>query len=166
MTGGPGTGKTTTVRAILDIAQAQGLHVVLAAPTGRAAKRLGELCNAEAKTLHRLLETLYSEASATCEFARNEENPIDADLIIVDELSMVDLSLFAALLHALPEQCSLVLVGDPDQLPAVGPGNVLKDLIAIDIRIALFACKPFSGRHRKVILFLLRMMSMKEICQS
>ena len=130
LTGGPGTGKTTTVRAILDIAQADGLRVVLAAPTGRAAKRLGELCGTEAKTLHRLLETLFSEEESTCEFARDEENPIDADLLIVDELSMVDLPLFEALLHALPQQCSLVLVGDPDQLPAVGPGNVLKDLIA------------------------------------
>ena len=130
LTGGPGTGKTTTVRAILDISQAQGLHVILAAPTGRAAKRLGELCDAEAKTLHRLLETLFSEEASACEFARDEENPIDADLVIVDELSMVDLPLFEALLHALPGHCSLVLVGDPDQLPAVGPGNVLKDLIA------------------------------------
>lgn len=130
LTGGPGTGKTTTVRAILDVAQQAGLEVVLAAPTGRAAKRLGELCGAEAKTLHRLLEMQYSEESAVCDFARDEDNPIEADLVIVDELSMVDLTLFSALLQALPDECSLVLVGDPDQLPAVGAGNVLKDLIA------------------------------------
>ncbi len=130
LTGGPGTGKTTTVRAILDVAQDAGLDVVLAAPTGRAAKRLGELCGQQAQTLHRLLEMQYSEESAVCDFAKDEDDPIDADLVIVDELSMVDLSLFAALLRALPMHCSLVLVGDPDQLPAVGAGNVLKDLIA------------------------------------
>ncbi|ARP49850.1 MULTISPECIES: ATP-dependent RecD-like DNA helicase [Caproicibacterium] len=129
LTGGPGTGKTTTLNAIIRILQAKGEKVLLAAPTGRAAKRMSELTGEEAKTLHRLLQVEWDETDSPT-FARNEQKPLECDALIVDELSMVDISLFEALLRALPMGCRLVLVGDCDQLPSVGPGNVLGDLIA------------------------------------
>ncbi len=128
LTGGPGTGKTTTVNAILKLFQADGLNVALAAPTGRAAKRMSEITGKEAKTIHRLLEVEWDKNDKPY-FARNMKNPIKADAIIVDELSMVDVVLFADLVAALPLGCRLIMVGDSDQLPAVGAGNVLHDLI-------------------------------------
>jgi exodeoxyribonuclease V alpha subunit len=127
LTGGPGTGKTTTVRAILRLAQMRGAEVALAAPTGRAAKRLTELTGQEARTIHRLLEF---SPQAGSRFLRDEDNPLDADLIIVDEASMLDLLLTYHLLRAIPPRAHLLLVGDIDQLPSVGAGNVLRDIIA------------------------------------
>ncbi len=128
LTGGPGTGKTTTLRAILRLFELEGLEVALAAPTGRAAKRMSELTGREAKTIHRLLEVEWDKNDRPV-FQRNKRNPIDANAVIVDELSMVDISVFSSFLEALPIGCRLVMVGDYDQLPPVGPGNVLHDLI-------------------------------------
>ncbi len=132
LTGGPGTGKTTTVGGIIDVAERLQLRVVLCAPTGRAARRMSWLSGREARTIHRLLE--FDPMSST--FQRDDAYPIEADLVIVDETSMVDIQLMAALLSALPADARLVLVGDADQLPSVGPGIVLADLIACD-RIGL-----------------------------
>lgn len=132
LTGGPGTGKTTTLDAIIRILQKKGEKVLLAAPTGRAAKRMSELTGEEAKTLHRLLQVEWDETDSPV-FARNEQKPLECDALIIDELSMVDICLFEALLRALPMGCRLVLVGDCDQLPSVGPGNVLGDLIASEM---------------------------------
>lgn len=129
LTGGPGTGKTTTVRGMIELFEGQRLRVSLAAPTGRAAKRMSDLTGREAKTIHRLLEVTF-DADGNRTFVHNHENPIAADALIVDELSMVDVLLFASLLEAVPRGCRLILVGDTDQLPPVGAGNVLGDLIA------------------------------------
>ncbi len=128
LTGGPGTGKTTTLNGILKLLESDRLNVVLAAPTGRAAKRMSEITGREAKTIHRLLEVEWDKNDNPY-FARNMRNPLKADAIIVDELSMVDSLLFSSLLDALPLGCRVILVGDSDQLPAVGAGNVLHDLI-------------------------------------
>ena len=128
LTGGPGTGKTTTVRGILQVFEALGLNTLLAAPTGRAAKRLSELTGMEAKTIHRLLEAGFGAGGRTA-FARNLTNPLECDAVILDEVSMVDIVLMQALIEALPYGARLVLVGDVDQLPPVGPGNFLRDLI-------------------------------------
>lgn len=129
LTGGPGTGKTTTVKGIISLMKNRGMEVALAAPTGRAAKRMTELTGYEAKTIHRLLEVEYREGSTEPEFVHNIRNPLDCDAVIVDELSMVDVTVFSALLDALPLSCRLIMVGDKDQLPPVGAGNVLADLI-------------------------------------
>jgi exodeoxyribonuclease V alpha subunit len=129
LTGGPGTGKTTIVRGILDVFAAKGLRCELCAPTGRAAKRLGETTGREARTIHRLLE--YQPAAGG--FTRDRDNPLDLDLLIVDEVSMVDVVLMNHLLRAVPERACVVLVGDVDQLPSVGPGSVLKDVIASQV---------------------------------
>ncbi len=126
VTGGPGTGKTTAMRALLERAQKNGRKVVLAAPTGRAAKRLSEATGQEARTIHRLLEFQPKHRK----FLRNRERPLQADLVLVDEASMIDLPLMYHLTQALPASASLILVGDVDQLPSVGPGNVLRDIIA------------------------------------
>ncbi len=128
LTGGPGTGKTTTLRAILKLYENEGLEVALAAPTGRAAKRMSELTGREAKTIHRLLEVEWDQNDKPV-FQRNQRNPLDVHAVIVDELSMVDIQLFSSLLDALPLGCRLVMVGDSNQLPPVGAGNVLHDLI-------------------------------------
>ena len=128
LTGGPGTGKTTTLKAILKIMEGQGMKIALAAPTGRAAKRMSELTGAEAKTLHRLLEVEWSDSHKP-HFARHERNPLDCDAVIVDELSMVDVTLFESLLRAMRLGCRLIMVGDDHQLPSVGAGNVLGDLL-------------------------------------
>ena len=129
LTGGPGTGKTTSLRGVLALFDQLGLETALAAPTGRAAKRLGELCGMEAATIHRLLETQYDPRSGRLVFARDEDDPLRADAVIVDETSMVDITLMYGLLRALRPECRLILVGDPDQLPSVGPGNLFSDLI-------------------------------------
>lgn len=128
LTGGPGTGKTTTVRGIYQLMKARGLRVVLTAPTGRAAQRMAEITGEDARTIHRLLEA-EREGNERMHFVRNARNPIEADAVIVDELSMVDTVVFGALLEALPLGCRLVMVGDSDQLPPVGAGNVLGDMI-------------------------------------
>ena len=129
LTGGPGTGKTTTLKATIRILKEKGEKVLLAAPTGRAAKRMSDLTGQEAKTIHRLLQVEWDENDRQT-FARNEKNLLDCDALILDELSMVDILLFEAVLRALPLGCRLIMVGDCDQLPSVGPGNVLGDLIA------------------------------------
>ncbi len=126
ITGGPGVGKTTLVNSILKIAKMKTRYIVLCAPTGRAAKRLSESTGLEAKTLHRLLE--FDPVSYG--FKRNEYAPLEAELVVVDEMSMVDLPMMFSLLKAIPDHCALMLVGDVDQLPSVGPGAVLADLIA------------------------------------
>src|SRR2546428_337077 len=125
ITGGPGVGKTTLVNSILLILRAKGVKCMLCAPTGRAAKRLTETTGLEAKTIHRLLEI----DPATGRFSRNESNPLACGLLVVDETSMVDVPLMHSLVRALPNRTGLILVGDSDQLPSVGPGTVLQDLI-------------------------------------
>ncbi len=128
LTGGPGTGKTTTLNGIIKLFESQGLNISLAAPTGRAAKRMSEITGKEAKTIHRLLEVEWDKNDQPY-FSRNLKNPLKTDVLILDELSMVDVVLFANLLYALPLGCRVVMVGDSNQLPAVGAGNVLHDLI-------------------------------------
>lgn len=128
LTGGPGTGKTTTINTIIRYFRKDGLKIRLAAPTGRAAKRMSEMTGVEASTIHRMLEVSGGMASAEG-YGRDEENPIDADVIIIDEMSMVDISLMYALLKAISVGSRLILVGDINQLPSVGPGSVFKDLI-------------------------------------
>lgn len=150
LTGGPGTGKTTTLRAIITIMEQHKLKYLLAAPTGRAAKRMMELCSREAKTLHRLLEVEWGEYDVP-HFQRDEKNPLDADVIIVDELSMVDIKLFEALLKAMRMGCRLILVGDADQLPAVGAGNVLCDLVSSG-RIPLVSLKTVFRQAMKSLI--------------
>lgn len=128
LTGGPGTGKTTTIKGIIKIFEKQNLDIALAAPTGRAAKRMSEVTGMEAKTIHRLLEVEWDEDDKPV-FRRDVTNPLDCNALILDELSMIDINLFANLLDALPLGCRLILVGDSDQLPPVGAGNVLHDLM-------------------------------------
>lgn len=131
ITGGPGTGKTTTINSIISMLEMQDNDILLAAPTGRAAKRMTEATGREALTIHRLLEiNAFSESGNSQMFNRNEENPLEADVIVVDEVSMVDTMLMNSLLKAIVPGTRLLLVGDVDQLPSVGPGNVLKDIIA------------------------------------
>ena len=132
LTGGPGTGKTTTINMIIRYFEAEGLDIFLAAPTGRAAKRMTETTGFEARTIHRLLElnsALSEDDGHKVSFERNEENPLEADVVIIDETSMVDVKIFQALLKAIVPGTRLILVGDASQLPSVGPGQVLKDLL-------------------------------------
>jgi len=149
ITGGPGVGKTTLVNAILLILRAKKVNCLLCAPTGRAAKRLTETTGVEAKTIHRLLEV----KAATGGFARQEGNPLDCDLLVVDETSMVDVALMANLLRALPPQGSLLLVGDIDQLPSVGPGMVLRHLIESKVVPVVRLTEVFrQAAHSRIIL--------------
>ncbi|MCR5100358.1 MAG: AAA family ATPase, partial [Butyrivibrio sp.] len=132
ITGGPGTGKTTTINTIIKYYEKEGLDIMLAAPTGRAAKRMTETTGYEAKTIHRLLEVsgqVSDDKKAGIHFEKNQENPLETDALIIDEMSMVDMHLFYALLKAVVPGVHLILVGDSSQLPSVGPGQVLKDLI-------------------------------------
>lgn len=135
ITGGPGTGKTTTINTIIKYFEEKGSEILLAAPTGRAAKRMTEATGHEAKTIHRLLELsgMPSDESTGVNFERNEDNPLEADVVIIDEMSMVDIFLMNSLLKAVVKPTRLILVGDADQLPSVGPGAVLKDIIKADV---------------------------------
>lgn len=131
LTGGPGTGKTTTINAIIHYFEKEGCDIMLAAPTGRAAKRMTEATGFEAKTIHRMLELngSFAEDEKKAKFERNEDNPLEADVFIIDEMSMVDIHLFYSLLKAIPIGARLIMVGDMNQLPSVGPGQVLRDII-------------------------------------
>lgn len=126
LTGGPGTGKTTTLKAIISLFEQHGLNVMITAPTGRAAKRIADLTGYPAKTVHRLLESVFD---GNVKFRKNEKDPLSADVVVIDEMSMVDTLLFEALLKAMKLSCRLIMVGDSDQLPSVGAGNVLGDMI-------------------------------------
>lgn len=151
LTGGPGTGKTTTLNAIINLFENRDLKIELAAPTGRAAKRITELTGRDAKTIHRLLEVEWGEED-TQKFARNEKNPLDCDVIIVDEASMIDAILFDNLLKALRLSCRIILVGDSDQLPSIGAGNVLNDILEADIFPSIRLKKVFRQARESLIV--------------
>ncbi len=151
LTGGPGTGKTTTLNAIIKLFENRKLNIELAAPTGRAAKRITELTGREAKTIHRLLEVEWGEGDKQ-QFARNEKNPLDCDVIIVDEASMIDAILFDNLLKALRLSCRIILVGDSDQLPSIGAGNVLNDILEADIFPSIRLKKVFRQADKSLII--------------
>ena len=152
LTGGPGTGKTTTVRGIVALFQKMGLDILLAAPTGRAAKRMSELTGAEAQTIHRMLGMSWNEATHEVTFVKGEKEPLEADAVIVDEMSMVDVSLFAALLRALRPGTRLIMVGDADQLPSVGAGNVFSDLIRSGRVETVFLREVFRQAEQSAII--------------
>ena len=138
ITGGPGTGKTTIINTILTVMSGLKKTVLLAAPTGRAAKRMTEMCNEDASTIHRLLEVDYDEDAENMSFSHNEDNPLSCDALIIDEMSMVDILLMKSVLKALKKGTRIILVGDIDQLPSVGPGYVLRDIISSGI-VPVFA---------------------------
>ncbi|GAB3162385.1 SF1B family DNA helicase RecD2 [Telluribacter humicola] len=148
LTGGPGCGKTTTTRALVGVLQMMGREVMLAAPTGRAAQRMSEVIGVEARTIHRLLEWDPSKGG----FKRNEQDPLETDVLIVDECSMLDVHLAASLLRAVPADGQLVLIGDADQLPAVGAGNVLKDMIASGVVPCQKLTKVFRQAQESLII--------------
>ncbi len=152
ITGGPGTGKTTIVRTIIELMENLGERVMLTAPTGRAAKRMTEVCGVEAKTIHRLLEITPGENEVGNRFSRNRENKLDCDVLIVDEMSMVDILLMNSLLEALPRGARLVMVGDADQLPSVGAGNVLKDIIESDTVSCIKLTEIFRQARESMIV--------------
>lgn len=151
LTGGPGTGKTTTLNAIIELYKQSGLKVLLAAPTGRAAQRMAEVTGNEAKTIHRLLEVEWDQNDKP-RFTRNERNLLDCDALILDEMSMVDSQLFESVMRALPFGCRLIMVGDSDQLPSVGAGNVLGDLIASDMIPAVRLTEIFRQSLQSLIV--------------
>ena len=151
LTGGPGTGKSTTLRAIIQIFEEKNRKILLAAPTGRAAKRMSELTGYEAKTLHRLLEVEWGEGDKPM-FARDERNPLDCDVLIVDEMSMVDAVLFEHVLRAVRLSCRLILVGDADQLPSVGAGNVLHDILESGVVPCVCLKKVFRQAMESTII--------------
>lgn len=150
LTGGPGTGKTTVIRAILQLLQKNRQKVVLAAPTGRAAKRMSEVTGEKATTIHRLLQVDF--AGNIQRFVKNEKNPIKADCVIVDECSMVDIPLMDALLKAVRVGCKVILVGDSDQLPSIGPGNVLRDIIQSDCITTIHLTEIFRQAKESLIV--------------
>lgn len=151
LTGGPGTGKTTTLNAIIKLFENRDLRIELAAPTGRAAKRMTELCGREAKTIHRLLEVEWGDGEKRS-FARNEQNPLECDVIIIDEASMIDALLFHDLLKALRLSCRIIIVGDSDQLPSIGAGNVLGDMLAADVFPSIRLKKVFRQASKSKIV--------------
>lgn len=151
LTGGPGTGKTTTLNAIIKILQRNGQRVFLAAPTGRAAQRMTELTGNEAKTLHRLLEVAWDREDKPV-FGKNEKNLLKCEALIIDEMSMVDVNIFESVLHALPVGCRLILVGDSDQLPSVGAGNVLGDLVESGVLPVVSLNKIFRQAQQSLIV--------------
>ena len=150
LTGGPGTGKTTTVKAILSILETQAERVALCAPTGRAAKRLSELTGRKASTIHRLLEVDYS--GGVVSFIHNEKNLLKCDVVILDEMSMVDVQLFQSLLAALRPNCRVIMVGDADQLPSVGPGNILSEVIRAGVAPTVCLKRIFRQAKRSLIV--------------
>lgn len=152
LTGGPGTGKTTTIRAILRMFDQMGLQTALAAPTGRAAKRMQELCRRDASTIHRLLETGYDAELGILVFKHDDNDPLKADAVILDEASMVDVTLMQALLRGMKAGARLVLVGDADQLPSVGPGNLLKDLLRAGVVPAVALDRVFRQAEESRII--------------
>lgn len=152
LTGGPGTGKTTSLRGIVALYRRMGLDVALLAPTGRAAKRLGEVTDCEAQTIHRALGMSYNEMTGQVAFKKNGSDPLEAHAVIVDEMSMVDLELMQALLEALRPGCRLVLVGDPDQLPSVGAGNVLGDLLRSTVVPTVSLTQVFRQAEQSAII--------------
>ncbi len=151
ITGGPGTGKTTTINTIIKYFELEGLDIFLAAPTGRAAKRMSETTGYEARTIHRMLE-LNGGMEGDAGFERNEQNPLETDVIIIDEMSMVDISLMCALLKAVVAGTRLILVGDVNQLPSVGPGSVLKDIIDAEIFHVVRLTKIFRQASQSDII--------------
>ena len=152
ITGGPGTGKTTILKAVLAMYDELELETYLAAPTGRAAKRMSELCRREAQTIHRALGMTYNELTGETVFKKNGKEPLEAEAVIVDEMSMVDVSLFSALLRALRPGTRLVLVGDADQLPSVGAGNVFSDLIRSKKIETVFLREVFRQAEQSAII--------------
>ena len=151
ITGGPGTGKTTTINSIIKYFELEGMDIFLAAPTGRAAKRMSETTGYEARTIHRMLE-LKAGVEGNAGFERNEQNPLETDVIIIDEMSMVDITLMSALLKAIVPGTRLILVGDVNQLPSVGPGTVLKDIIDSDLFHVVRLVKIFRQASRSDIV--------------
>ena len=152
LTGGPGTGKTTSLRGIVALYRRMGLDVALLAPTGRAAKRLGEVTDCDAQTIHRVLGMSYNDLTGQAAFKKNGSDPLEAHAVIVDEMSMVDLELMQALLEALRPGCRLVLVGDPDQLPSVGAGNVLGDLLRSTVVPTVSLTQVFRQAEQSAII--------------
>jgi exodeoxyribonuclease V alpha subunit len=151
ITGGPGTGKTTIIKGIIEGFELMGKKTALCAPTGRAAKRITETTGREAKTIHRMLEFTYSEDSKNLYFNKNEESPLEYDVIIVDEMSMVDIILMNSLLKAVEPKTHLIMVGDVDQLPSVGPGSVLRDIINSNIIPTIKLDKIFRQSNDSMI---------------
>ena len=152
LTGGPGTGKTTSVRGIVSLFERMGLDVLLLAPTGRAAQRMSQLCGRDAQTVHRALGMSWNDLTGEVTFRKNEKEPLEADAVIVDEMSMVDLELMASLLRAMRPGCRLVMVGDPDQLPSVGAGNVLGDLLRSGVIPAVSLTEIFRQAEASAII--------------
>ena len=149
ITGGPGTGKTTIINAIIKIFKNSGLKTAIAAPTGRAAKRITETSGNYASTIHRLLEYAYSDSEDDMQFGKNSDDPLDYDVIIIDEASMIDLLLMKGLTDAIKPGTRLIMVGDADQLPSVGAGNVLRDIIESELAHSQAGgdLPPGRGKH-------------------
>ena len=152
LTGGPGTGKTTSLRGIVSLYERMGLDVALLAPTGRAAKRLGEVTGREAQTIHRALGMSYNELTGQTAFKKNAQDPLEVHAVIVDEMSMVDIELMRSLLEAMRPGSRLVLVGDPDQLPSVGPGSVLGDMLRSGVVPVVSLTQVFRQAEQSAII--------------